>query len=172
MLTRKKTILSLIFYFLVLVWIISFKMNMKQAVFECMYIFSKYEVKERFMISIRAFNFLKMLQDKDFYMNICVFMPFGVYCAELLKKNKFIKGLIIAFFLSLLLETIQLLTTIGFFTINDLISNTLGYIVGYFTYLLLKKLLNKKIMYVIFIVFSVFFVVLSIYVIINTILNI
>lgn len=172
MLTKKKVILSLIFYMIVLVWIISFKMNMEQGIFECMYYFSKFSLKERFMMSLSTFKFEGLFNDwKDVLVNMCFFMPLGVYCYELLKNKKFIKGLGIAIFLTLTFETIQMITTVGYFTFSDLVSNTLGYVSGYFIYLLLNRILGKKVMYYVFNTFTVFFIALSIYGIVNTIIN-
>ena len=57
---------------------------------------------------------------KDVLVNVCFFMPVGVYCFELIKKHRFLKGIGIAFLLTLILETIQLITTVGYFTFNDL----------------------------------------------------
>ena len=172
MLTKRKIIISLTFYLIVLIWIISLKMNMKDAVFDCMYYFKQFTLPERFEISLSTFKMSKLILDSDFLVNICFFMPLGVYCYELIKKGKFIKGLVIAIFTTLLLEVVQLFTTIGFFTFKDLVSNTLGYIFGYLIYLLLNKIFNKKIIYYIFTVFTIFFIALSIYGIINTIINI
>lgn len=173
MLTKKKVIISLIFYMIVLFWIISLKMNMEQAVFECMYYFGQFDLKDRFMITLNTFKFEKIFSDgTDFLVNTVFFMPLGAYFFELMKKQRFIKGLGIAFLLTLLLETFQLLTTVGFFTLSDLVSNTLGYVVGYLIYFLLNKLLNRKTINIIFNVFTIFFILLSIYGIINTIINI
>ena len=121
MITRKRVFISCLFYVIVLVWIISFKMNMEQAIFECMYYFGQFDLKERFMISLTTFKFEGLFNDwKDVLVNMCFFMPVGVYCFELIKKHRFLKGLGIAFLLTLLLETIQLITTVGYFTFNDL----------------------------------------------------
>ena len=173
MITKKRVVISLIFYIIVLVWIISFKMNMEQAIFECMYYFGQFDLKERFMISLTTFKFEGLFNDwKDVLVNMCFFMPFGVYCFELIKKHKFLKGLGIAFLITLLLETIQLITTVGYFTFNDLVSNTLGYVFGYLIYFLMNKFLNRKVICQIFNVFTVFFIALSIYGVINTIVHI
>ena len=173
MITKKRVVVSLIFYIIVLVWIISFKMNMEQAIFECMYYFGQFELKERFMISLTTFKFEGLFNDwKDVLVNMCFFMPLGVYCFELIKKHKFIKGLGIAILLTLLLEIVQLLTTVGYFTFNDLVSNTLGYIIGYLLYFLMNKFLNRKVICQIFNVFTLFFIALSIYGVINTIVHI
>lgn len=173
MITKKRVIVSLIFYMIVLIWIISFKMNMEQPIFECMYYFGQFSILERLNMTFSVFDLSKLFDDwKDFLVNMCFFLPLGVYCYELIKKHKFIKGLMIAFLLSLVLELVQLLTTVGFFTINDLVSNTLGYVVGYFLYLLLNKLLKPKVMYYIFNIFTIFFIALATYGIINTIIHI
>lgn len=173
MLTKKKVVISLIFYIIVLVWIISFKMNMEQAIFECMYYFGQFTLKERFMMSMTTFKFEGLFNDwKDVLVNMCFFMPIGVYCFELIKKNRFIKGLGIAILVTLLLESIQLITTVGYFTFSDLVSNTLGYVIGYLIYYLLNRFLNKKAVYYIFMGFTIFFIALSIYGIVNTIIHI
>ena len=96
MLTKKRILISLIFYLLVLIWIISLKMNMKDAVFGCMDYFKQFTLQERFKISLSTFRLSKIIFDADFLVNICFFMPLGAYCFELIKKNKFIKGLFIA----------------------------------------------------------------------------
>ena len=56
MITKKRVMVSLIFYMIVLIWIISFKMNMEQAIFECMYYFGQFDLKERFMMLIDEYN--------------------------------------------------------------------------------------------------------------------
>jgi glycopeptide antibiotics resistance protein len=99
-------------------------------------------------------------------------MPLGVYCFELMKKHSFLKGLGIAFLLTLVLETVQLITTVGYFTFNDLVSNTLGYVIGYLIYFLMNRLLNKKVIFYIFNAFTVFFAVLATYGVVNTLINI
>lgn len=172
MLTKRRVIFSLIFYLIVLIWIIAFKMNMEQGIFECMYYFKDYTIPERFQMTIGAFRIEKLLNDIDFYVNVVFFMPLGVYCFELIKKHSFIKGLVIAFLTTLTFETVQLLTTVGFFTFNDLIANTLGFVLGYFIYILLNKLLGRRVMYYVFCAFTVFFICLSVYGIINTAANI
>lgn len=172
MLTKKRILISLIFYLLVLIWIISLKMNMKDAVFGCMDYFKQFTLQERFKISLSTFRLSKIIFDADFLVNICFFMPLGAYCFELIKKNKFIKGLFIAILLTISFEIVQLITTIGFFTFNDLVSNTLGYILGYLIYLFLNKIFNRKIIFYIFNVFTIFFIALTMFGIINTIINI
>jgi glycopeptide antibiotics resistance protein len=173
MITRKRVFISCLFYVIVLVWIISFKMNMEQPIFECMYYFGQFTLKERFMMSLSTFKFEGLFNDwKDFLVNMCFFMPLGVYCFELMKKHSFLKGLGIAFLLTLVLETVQLITTVGYFTFNDLVSNTLGYVIGYLIYFLMNRLLNKKVIFYIFNAFTVFFAVLAAYGVVNTLINI
>ena len=63
MITRKRVFISCLFYVIVLIWIISFKMNMEQAIFECMYYFGQFDLKERFMISLTTFKFEGLFND-------------------------------------------------------------------------------------------------------------
>ena len=64
--------------------------------------------------------------------NVLAFVPFGFFLPIL---NRFSKGLfrmtLFTFEFSLLVETIQLVSRVGSFDVDDLILNTLGGILGY-----------------------------------------
>ena len=72
--------------------------------------------------------------------NIVAFIPFGILIPKLLNIDfkKFVFLFIIAIFL---LEILQLITRLGAFDINDIISNTLGATIGYIMY---KKVFLSK----------------------------
>ncbi|UNK20973.1 VanZ family protein [Paenibacillus sp. N3/727] len=65
--------------------------------------------------------------------NIAAFIPFGVLIPLLyrIRFGKFITFFILAI---LVLETLQTLTYLGTFDVDDVISNTLGAVIGYVTY--------------------------------------
>jgi glycopeptide antibiotics resistance protein len=71
----------------------------------------------------------------QFYGNIGLFIPFGIYIPYLIHSRKIgiaTYGLVfvLSFALCLLLESIQLLCSIGMFDVDDLILNTAGSILG------------------------------------------
>ncbi|MFV0255379.1 MAG: VanZ family protein [Erysipelotrichaceae bacterium] len=75
---------------------------------------------------------------KEVYLNILLFVPFGLlYCFQ--RKARFLDVFFVSFLFSLTIESVQLLLDvlniyIRIFDITDLISNTVGGILGYFIY--------------------------------------
>ena len=74
--------------------------------------------------------------------NLLVFLPFGIYLKILNCKNK--KIILSGFLLSLVFETVQFVFELGKTDITDLITNTLGVIVGVLIYELLFKACKRK----------------------------
>lgn len=73
--------------------------------------------------------------------NIVAFIPFGILIPKLLKLD-FKKYIILFIIIITSLETLQLITGLGAFDINDIVANTLGASIGYIVY---KKALCSKI---------------------------
>lgn len=83
--------------------------------------------------------------------NVVVFMPFGFLVPVLYREQRkgvhfkghyFRSGLFVTFLgfaFSLVVETIQLVTKVGCFDVDDLCLNTFGVILGYICYYLSKK---------------------------------
>lgn len=86
--------------------------------------------------------------------NVMVFMPFGFLVPVLYKEQRkdgnyrghyFRSGLFVmwlGFLFSLAIETIQLLTKVGCFDVDDLFLNTLGVVFGYIIYYISKKIIG------------------------------
>lgn len=74
--------------------------------------------------------------------NIVAFIPLGIFLV-LLSKKKFKGVLAFSFCLSLSLECLQIVFTIGNFDVDDLILNTSGGLLGYFSIKLYKKVDRK-----------------------------
>lgn len=71
--------------------------------------------------------------------NVIAFMPFGICLPIISKSNRgFFYVLFLSFGFSLAIETIQLLYKIGIFDIDDLLLNTVGGILGYGCYCIVK----------------------------------
>lgn len=87
--------------------------------------------------------------------NVAAFIPFGFLVPVVLKEHKKSKGVILHYvsyfffvtflgaLFSLLVETIQLLTKVGCFDVDDLFLNTSGVIIGYLGYLIIKEILSR-----------------------------
>lgn len=67
--------------------------------------------------------------------NVVAFMPFGCILPVIWKKTRgFFRIFFLTFGFSLAVETIQLVSKVGIFDVDDLVLNTLGGIMGYFVF--------------------------------------
>lgn len=86
--------------------------------------------------------------------NVIVFMPFGFLVPVLYREQRrdvkfsghyFRSGLFVTwlgFLFSLGIETVQLMTKVGCFDVDDLFLNTLGVVLGYIIYYISKKIIG------------------------------
>ncbi|MCY6353799.1 VanZ family protein [Clostridium sp. ZS2-4] len=75
--------------------------------------------------------------------NIVLFFPLGFMLPVLSKKSQGIfKVSFVGFLVSLLLESIQLVTNLGAFDVDDLILNTLGTLIGILAYKVIKFIMK------------------------------
>lgn len=86
-------------------------------------------------------------------LNIILFLPMCFAVFYILKsfgrkaftdKNILILTSTISFSASLIIELIQLIFCIGTFQLSDLVYNTLGGLIGAVTFIIIRKILNKK----------------------------
>lgn len=76
--------------------------------------------------------------------NIICFLPFGFFVPVQFKKMRHgISVAIATFVFSLSVESFQLVFKIGSFDVDDIMLNTLGGILGYIMYIILKKIILK-----------------------------
>lgn len=126
-----------IVYFLVLIWIILFKM---QFSFNTLPHFRGLNLIP-FAGSIIKNN---QLDYNEIILNMIVFIPFGLYLSMIKLNWSFWKKIISIAGVSLLFELLQFLFEIGATDITDLISNTLGGAVGIGFYIVFSKILKEK----------------------------
>ncbi len=80
--------------------------------------------------------------------NVVMFMPFGFFVLSLSKKKRkgffvFFSVTVSGFLFSLSVETIQLLTKVGCFDVDDLLLNTIGVVLGYWMYRFCRAIWQK-----------------------------
>ena len=87
------------------------------------------------------------INKSDFYSNVAAFVPFGIYLSALKSKGNLFARVMIPVIImsavSLFYETAQYIFKIGCSDINDLISNTLGGIIGVIIYYILYLIFRK-----------------------------
>ena len=68
-------------------------------------------------------------------LNVLLFIPLGYLVPSITARmNRWWKVLLLGFGFSLLIETVQLITKLGWFDASDLLHNTLGAMIGYWIY--------------------------------------
>ena len=71
----------------------------------------------------------------NIYGNVLCFLPFGAILPVLSKRCRYLAAItLLSFEFSLLVETVQLITKVGTFDVDDLFLNTIGGILGYFIF--------------------------------------
>ena len=129
---------SFFLYLALLVWIIIFKCNLYTPISESMIILPKLSIAERISKGIPSIASIpNMLRDIDFWRNIIIFLPLGIYLPLMSSRVRFVSGTAIAFLLSLSFEISQVFTCIGGLSLEDLFTNTVGFILGYIIFKLI-----------------------------------
>ncbi|MBQ6857301.1 MAG: VanZ family protein [Lachnospiraceae bacterium] len=76
--------------------------------------------------------------------NVLAFMPFGFILPEVWDQlNRWHIITILGFLFSLLVETAQLISRVGSFDVDDLLLNTIGALIGYFAFVIVKGVWNR-----------------------------
>ena len=106
------------------------------------------------------------------FLNVVIFVPIGLYLAFFLKNNRSFNTFVISFAMSFSFEMIQLVTLIGGFSYLDLLTNTLGGIIGYYIYKLIYREKNIRGLNIASIIMILLFVPIVVFAAINTLINI
>ena len=100
------------------------------------------DVFQRFFTEgFSAFENVELVRPEDliqFYLNIMVFVPFGYllpYAFRWFRARVSVRPVLVCFLLSFLVENLQLITQRGLYDLDDIISNTLGGLLGQYLYI-------------------------------------
>ncbi|MDO1450161.1 VanZ family protein [Rhodocytophaga aerolata] len=77
-------------------------------------------------------------------LNVIIFVPLGIYAGILFERWLFGKKLLFFFLLSLLVEALQYILRIGVFDVTDLVTNTVGAVIGLIIVKGLDKAFNDR----------------------------
>ena len=125
------------FYFILLAWLVLFKLH-----------FNLLEVSH-----IRTINLIPFWYDtstdlllhvQEMFYNVLVFVPLGLYVSIFRPDWAFWKKILPCFAVSFLFETLQYAFALGVTDVTDLITNTLGGIMGILLYSLFRKVFREK----------------------------
>ncbi len=118
---NRLTTLLFAIYLVALGWILLFKMGVR---------FSYMKARR---VQLIPFNEPSILSGENI-MNVVVFIPLGIYAAILFKRWSFGIKVLSFCLLSTLVEVLQYILSIGAFDITDILTNTLGGIIGWMMY--------------------------------------
>ena len=133
---NKITKILLLVYLITLIWILLFKLGVH---------FSYMDKRE---VNLIPFGRPLILNSKvdfgEIFLNVVIFIPFGIYTGVLRKRWTFGKKFFLFFLTSLIIEALQFIFKIGAFDITDIITNTSGGIIGLLIYFIIEKLFNNS----------------------------
>jgi glycopeptide antibiotics resistance protein len=167
--TRRLTATTFTLYFLLLVWIIAFKCNMKDAVLDAKIFNRDFTLEERFAFQLSQFSKTNW---EDGVLNILFFLPLGLLMPLFSNKHTYVKTVLLCFLISAGFELLQIVNAIGRFTYIDIINNTVGGAIGSWICFLLRKKVREKSLANTFAVLIVILLPALIAAIVNTIVHI
>ena len=125
-------------YLITIVWILLFKLGVH---------FSNMGIRRS--INLIPFSEPLILNGKldfsEMIMNVLIFVPLGIYAGILFKRWIIGKKLFFFFLISLIIEGLQFILAVGVFDITDLITNTLGGIIGLMIYIGIEKAFRNSV---------------------------
>jgi glycopeptide antibiotics resistance protein len=126
-----------IIYLLALVWILLFKLGVR---------FSYMENRHVNLIPFgEPLTSLGKMDVGEIILNVVIFVPLGIYAGVLFKKWTLRNKLLFFFLVSLMFEGLQFILRIGAFDITDIITNTIGGIIGLMVLEAIEKLFNNSV---------------------------
>ena len=135
--TNRLTTALFVIYLIALHWILLFKLGVR---------FSYMEDRRVNLIPFSEALISNGKMDAgEIISNVVIFVPLGIYAGVLFKRWTLGNKLCFFFLVSLLLEGLQFFLRIGAFDITDIISNTLGGIIGLMIFQAIEKAFNNSI---------------------------
>lgn len=134
--TNKLTVLLFVIYLAALFWILLFKLGVR------------FSYMGNRNVNLIPFNEFITLNGKidlgEIIMNVVIFVPLGIYAGILFIRWHIGKNLFFFFLISLIVEGLQFILRVGAFDITDIITNTVGGIIGLMIFKAIEKLLRNR----------------------------
>lgn len=93
----------------------------------------------------QAYNCMQISLFRNIVLNILLFVPLGFLLPFYSKKmQKFYITIPIGCFITLIIEILQFVTKIGIFEIDDILNNSIGVVIGYSSFMILKSIATKQ----------------------------
>jgi len=135
--TNRLTNVLFVIYLMALIWILLFKLGVHFTYMRNARSINLIPFRESLILNGKI-DFAEMI------MNVVIFVPLGVYAGILFRRWITGKKLVFFFLVSLIIEGVQLIFGIGAFDITDIITNTLGGIIGLMIYMGIERLFGNS----------------------------
>jgi len=133
---NKLTNVLFIIYSVSLLWILVFKLGVK---------FSYMGTRS---VNLIPFSEPLIIHGKidlgEMILNTVIFIPLGIYAGILFARWVFGKKVFLFFLISLMIEGLQFILRVGAFDITDIITNTLGAIIGLMIFIAIEKVFKNN----------------------------
>lgn len=130
--TNRLTTVLFVIYLIAICWILLFKLGVRFS----------YMGKRN--INLIPFSEPLILTGENI-LNVVIFVPLGVYAGILFERWIFSKKILFFFLLSLIVEELQYTLRVGAFDVTDIITNTLGGIIGLMIFKAVEKAVNNSV---------------------------
>jgi len=131
------TIILFISYLVAICWILLFKLGVR------------FSYMGNRKVNLIPFSEPLILNGKidvgEIILNVVIFVPLGVYTGILFERWIFGRKLFFLFLISLIVEGLQFILAVGAFDITDIITNTLGGIIGLTIFKAIEKGFNNSV---------------------------
>jgi glycopeptide antibiotics resistance protein len=135
--TNRLTTVLLIIYLIALYWILLFKLGVQ------------FSYMANRSVNLIPFSEPLIVNGKvdpgEIILNVVIFVPLGIYAAALFEKWSIGKKLFFFCLISLIVEGLQFILAVGAFDITDIITNTLGGIIGLIIFKAIEKVFNNSV---------------------------
>ena len=130
--SNRLTTVLFVIYLIALYWILLLKLGVR---------FSYMRERRMNIVPFRE----PVIFTSENILNVAIFVPLGIYVIILFEQWSFSRKLFFVFFLSLLVETLQYILRVGAFDVTDIITNTLGGIIGLIIFKALEKAFSNHV---------------------------
>jgi glycopeptide antibiotics resistance protein len=135
--TNRLTTVLFIIYLIALCWILLFKLGVQ---------FSYMGNRSVNLIPFSEHLSLNGKMDvAEIISNVVIFVPLGIYAGILFERWVFRKRLFFIFLISLIVEGLQFALTVGAFDTTDIVTNTLGGLMGLMIFKAIEKAFNNNV---------------------------
>jgi glycopeptide antibiotics resistance protein len=130
--TNRLTTVLFLIYLIAICWILLFKLGVR------------FSYMEKRSVNLIPFSEPMILSGENI-LNVVIFVPLGLYTGILFERMSLGKNLLFFLLLSSIVEGLQYILRVGAFDVTDIITNTLGGLIGLIIFRAIGKAFNNSV---------------------------